>query len=135
VDLVEHDTAEEFFEHASEAYTSLVGFSAPHRFGVQPLTEYDMAIKPDSRTCLVFGNETHGMEFLTDEQREAMNLVFLPISPAIRSLNLATCASIGLFEAVRQAGVTQEELVSLSEATGKRAPIGRWQGSSPDSQR
>lgn len=135
VDLVEHETADDFFSHAAGTYSSIVGFSAPHRFGVQPLTEFDMGITPESKTCLVFGSETHGMEFLTDEQRDAMRMVYLPISPAIRSLNLATCVSIGLFEAVRQAGVTQAELVSLADAAGKRARIGRWEGSPADSQR
>ena len=50
---------------------------------------------------LVFGRETQGLpETLLG--REAPNCVTIPMSPEGRSLNLATSAGIGVYEALRQ---------------------------------
>lgn len=132
VDLCEHESTDAFFEHATEAYDLLIGFSAPHRFGSVSLADYCMDTKRKHRVCLVFGNETHGMEFLRDEQRALMDMVYIPASPAIRSLNLATCVSIGAWEAIRQAGVTHQDLAARACT---RAPVGRWDDTGPESQR
>lgn len=50
---------------------------------------------------LVFGRETKG---LSDEirQRHADRLVKIPISDAVRSINLSNACAIGLYEALRQ---------------------------------
>lgn len=141
VDVHEHESTDAFFDFAAGggegcvapgAFDLLVGLSAPHRFGVEPLTEYrgiGDTIRAGGSVCLVLGSETHGMEFLTDEQRDSMTRVYLPMSPAVRSLNLATCAGIALFEAARQAEFTQEQLEAEASRQGLRAPRGRWEGS------
>ncbi len=50
---------------------------------------------------LVFGRESSGLpQHLLDRWRE--QLCYLPISPAIRSLNLANCVTAALYEALRQ---------------------------------
>ena len=50
---------------------------------------------------LVFGRETQGLPETLLEQ-EAPNCVTIPMSPEGRSLNLATSAGIGVYEALRQ---------------------------------
>lgn len=53
--------------------------------------------------CLVFGNETHGMpERIREKHREAMYRI--PMTGAVRSLNLASAVAIVLYEALRQLG-------------------------------
>ena len=138
VDLHEHASSDDFFDVAEDQFDLLVGFSAPHRFGVQALPEFTGigdTLYSGGSVCLVLGSETHGMEFLTDEQRNKLSLVYLPISPAVRSLNLATCAGVALYEAARQGGFTQAELESAAEAESLRAPRGRWEGTGPEHHR
>jgi tRNA (cytidine/uridine-2'-O-)-methyltransferase len=54
-----------------------------------------------SNSVLVFGNETQGMpERILDKHAE--QTFRIPMSEAVRSLNLATAAGIVLYEAVRQ---------------------------------
>ena len=147
VDVHEHESTDAFFEFAAGggggegvpgAFDLLVGLSAPHRYGVEPLTEFHGigdTLRAGGSVCLVLGSETHGMEFLSDAQRDSMTRVFLPMSPAVRSLNLATCAGIALFEAARQAGFTQGQLEAEAARQGLRAPRGRWEGSGTDGHR
>ncbi|KAA0166263.1 hypothetical protein FNF31_01489 [Cafeteria roenbergensis] len=147
VDVHEHESTDAFFEFAAGggggegvpgAFDLLVGLSAPHRYGVEPLTEFHgigNTLRAGGSVCLVLGSETHGMEFLSDAQRDSMTRVFLPMSPAVRSLNLATCAGIALFEAARQAGFTQGQLEAEAARQGLRAPRGRWEGSGTDGHR
>lgn len=54
-------------------------------------------------TCLVFGNETMGMPERVREKHPD-RLYRIPMTPAVRSLNLATAAGIVLYEALRQLG-------------------------------
>ncbi|MFN2315051.1 MAG: tRNA (cytidine(34)-2'-O)-methyltransferase [Gemmatimonadales bacterium] len=60
---------------------------------------WDAPIKPNS--CLVFGNETDGMpaRILEKHPDECFRI---PMTPAVRSLNLATAAGIVLYEGLRQ---------------------------------
>ncbi|MCX8035617.1 MAG: tRNA (cytidine(34)-2'-O)-methyltransferase [Candidatus Sumerlaeia bacterium] len=53
---------------------------------------------------LVFGSETEGLP-LGLLERERARTVFLPMRrDAVRSLNLASCVSVALYEALRQTG-------------------------------
>jgi tRNA (cytidine/uridine-2'-O-)-methyltransferase len=55
--------------------------------------------RPNS--CLVFGNETQGLpERILEKHPERCYRI--PMSPAVRSLNLATAVGIVLYEAIRQ---------------------------------
>ncbi len=57
----------------------------------------------DDRCCLVFGNESHG---LPERMREKHpdRVYRIPMTPAVRSLNLATAVGIVLYEAIRRLG-------------------------------
>jgi tRNA (cytidine/uridine-2'-O-)-methyltransferase len=58
------------------------------------------------RRCLVFGNETDGLPVRIREKHP--DRVFrIPMTGAVRSLNLATAVGIVLYEAVHQLGATQ----------------------------
>lgn len=134
----EHPSTDAFFDEAASEFDLLVGFSAPHRFGVEPLPEYTGirdTLGSGGKVCLVLGSETHGMEFLSQEQRDRLSLVYLPISPAVRSLNLATCAGVALYEAARQGGFTQAQLEAAAEQQSLKAPTGRWEGTGADHHR
>lgn len=54
--------------------------------------------------CLVFGNETHGLEGISDAilSREPQRIIRIPQAEGERCLNLATAAGIGVYEAMRQ---------------------------------
>ncbi|HUG26879.1 MAG TPA: tRNA (cytidine(34)-2'-O)-methyltransferase [Gemmatimonadales bacterium] len=60
---------------------------------------WEAPIKANS--CLVFGNETDGMpaRILEKHPEECFRI---PMTPAVRSLNLATAAGIVLYEGLRQ---------------------------------
>lgn len=66
----------------------------------------DVAYRPDD--YLVFGRETAGLpQLLLDENRDQW--VRIPMfNPAARSLNLGNCASLVLYEALRQQGFANE---------------------------
>ena len=66
-------------------------------------TRYDqIAYKPDD--CLVFGSETDGLPSQLIEPH-ADRTVRIPIRQGgVRSLNLASCVSIALYETLRQSG-------------------------------
>jgi len=53
------------------------------------------------RCCLVFGNETDGLPLRIREQH-AERVFRIPMSDAVRSLNLATAVGIVVYEALRQ---------------------------------
>lgn len=54
-----------------------------------------------ANSCLVFGNETDGMPArILEKHPEACFRI--PMTPAVRSLNLATAAGIVLYEGLRQ---------------------------------
>jgi tRNA (cytidine/uridine-2'-O-)-methyltransferase len=56
-----------------------------------------------SNTCLVFGSETEGMpERILEKHPD--RCFTIPMSGAVRSLNLATAVGIVLYEALRQTG-------------------------------
>ena len=55
------------------------------------------------RRCLVFGNETDGLP-LRIRDKHADRVFHIPMTDAVRSLNLATAVGIVLYEAVHQLG-------------------------------
>ena len=57
--------------------------------------------------CLVFGNETHGLnEALIQQHRD--QAVRIPQAPNERCLNLSTAAGIALYEALRQVEIAAQ---------------------------
>jgi tRNA (cytidine/uridine-2'-O-)-methyltransferase len=60
---------------------------------------------------LVFGRETAGLPRLVLEQHPGRWLRIPMFNPKSRSLNLANCAALVLFEAMRQQGFKEEILV------------------------
>lgn len=100
VELHVHPTVEGFL--AAMAERRLWAFSS---HGTQRYDQVGYA----SDDVLVFGSESRG---LSPELREhfAKRLCYLPISPQIRSLNLANCVTAVVYEALRQqdfAGIDQ----------------------------
>lgn len=65
------------------------------------------------RRCLVFGNETAGLPPRIRE-KHADRLYRIPMTDAVRSLNLATAVGIVLYEAVHQLGSAQLGLLDKS---------------------
>lgn len=94
VDLVVHPTIEAFLA-ATEGRT-LWAFSSHGK------VRYDeVRYQPDD--ILVFGRESTGLPAdLRERWRD--RLCYVPISPQIRSLNLANAATVVLYEALRQQG-------------------------------
>lgn len=72
--------------------------------------------------CLVFGNETHGMpERIREKYPE--RLFRIPMTAAVRSLNLATAVGIVLYEAIRQTGGLADDarVAPLTNVKGSEA--------------
>lgn len=104
VDLVVHPEVEGFL--AAMAGRRLWAYSS---HGTLRYDEVGYA----SDDVLVFGSESRG---LAPELRERLadRLCYLPISPQIRSLNLANCVTAVVYEALRQqnfAGVDQRPIL------------------------
>ena len=71
------------------------------------------------RRCLVFGNETDGMPERIREKHP--DRVFrIPMTDAVRSLNLATAVGIVLYEAVHQLGAAELGLLDRPPANQLR---------------
>ena len=58
---------------------------------------------PDDK--IVFGNENHGLPAELYEAYPGQSVLIPFENPGVRSLNLAQCAAVGLFEARRQLGI------------------------------
>ncbi|MCB0326497.1 MAG: tRNA (cytidine(34)-2'-O)-methyltransferase [Bdellovibrionales bacterium] len=92
IDLEVHESLEHFL--TSVNHDRLILFS---RFAQK--SYWDAPYKQDS--ILVFGSETKGLpEFFKDRFQDQQYLV--PVPGKVRSLNLATCAGIALYEGIRQ---------------------------------
>ena len=68
----------------------------------------------NSEDYLVFGRETAGLPLSLLEQHRERWLRIPMFNPEARSLNLANCAAIVLFEALRQQGFADEEVEWLN---------------------
>jgi tRNA (cytidine/uridine-2'-O-)-methyltransferase len=76
---------------------------------------WDAPFQPNS--CLVFGNETHGMpERILEKHPE--RCFRIPMSGPVRSLNLASAVSIVLYEGLRQ--VQALERPSVTDGRGRQ---------------
>lgn len=130
VDLTVHETLDEFVDGALPQFDKAVFFSKAGREGTVPLTQADLTVpvrcgggsgatsrdvggrapSDGTRTAvpslaLVFGSETDGVSFVPRNVLDAHECVYLPMSDAIRSYNLANAVAIGCFEAYRQNGL------------------------------
>lgn len=66
---------------------------------------------------LVFGSESKGLPETIYQQRQK-DLIYLPILPSIRSLNLANAATVVLYEAMRQQGFS-----AIKNSTGQDGQV------------
>jgi tRNA (cytidine/uridine-2'-O-)-methyltransferase len=97
VDLVRHGSWARFHEARTTGRLVLLTTKA-----AQPLTEF--AFQPDD--VLLFGAESTGVP---DEVHAAVDAeVRIPMRPGERSLNVAVCAGIALWEGLRQCGLSGE---------------------------
>ena len=71
------------------------------------------------RRCLVFGNETDGMP-LRIREKHPDRVFRIPMTDAVRSLNLATAVGIVLYEAVHQLGFSELGLIDRPPASPAR---------------
>jgi len=94
VDLIVHEDVDRWFEEVKGRRL--------HLFSSHGTVRYDK-VQYHGDDILVFGGETRGLPRWLHEQF-ADEMVYLPINPAIRSLNLANAVTVALFEALRQAG-------------------------------
>jgi tRNA (cytidine/uridine-2'-O-)-methyltransferase len=93
VDLHRHNTFADF--ETALTGSRIICFSA---HAAVPYTR----LRYQAGDCLLFGSETHGLPSAV-LQRFAGQTVTIPMpTTAVRSLNLATAAGIGLYEALRQ---------------------------------
>ncbi len=85
-----------------ETFLAAVPERVLHFFSTHGGVRYDQ-VRYGADDILVFGRESRG---LSPElhARFAAQLRYVPVKPAIRSLNLANCAAVVLFEALRQQG-------------------------------
>ena len=94
VQLTYHSSVNEFIQFSKNVQTRWIGFSKNGRMNY---TQF--SYKPND--MLLFGSELYGIpkEMLS----QCFETVYIPMTnPNIRCLNLAVCAGIGLFEAIRQ---------------------------------
>ena len=93
VDLVIHDSMDEFLEHLTDKNFYLVETPGKNRYADVKFQEGDY---------LIFGREKEGIDQkLLDNYRE--KIITIPMTEKInRSLNLANSVSIVLYEALRQ---------------------------------
>ena len=89
------DSADSFFADAEKTRERVVLFTTR---GATPLTEF--RFQPTDR--LLFGRESAGVPDDVHDRCDAR--VVIPLIEGARSINVATAAAIGLFEALRQTG-------------------------------
>ena len=94
-DVIRVPSADSFFENAAEKVERVVLFTTK---GATPLQ--DFRFLPGDR--LLFGRESAGVPDEVHNRCDAR--VVIPLVREARSINVATAASIGLFEALRQTG-------------------------------
>ena len=98
------DSAEIFFEDAKRAGDRVVLFTTK---GAVPLQEFKF--QPGDR--LLFGRESAGVPDNVHERCDAR--VYIPLQDGARSINVATAAAIGTFEALKQLGSLPEPLPNI----------------------
>ena len=86
----------------TEAFLAAIAGRALHLFSAHGTTRYDRVAYHDD-DVLIFGRESRGLP-PEMHARFASRLRYVPLRPSIRSLNLANCATVVLYEALRQRG-------------------------------
>jgi tRNA (cytidine/uridine-2'-O-)-methyltransferase len=94
-DLIEHSDWRAFAAWRAASGRRLIAFST---HGAQPLPSF--AFRPDD--VLLFGRESAGLPDAVTGSADAV--LKIPIVGGNRSLNIASAASIAIFEALRQTG-------------------------------
>lgn len=79
---------------------------APYYFFSSHAKQLYTDVKYTRDSILVYGSETSGLPAHFNE-KYASKFVTIPMLQESRCLNLATSVGIGLFEAIRQAGLPQ----------------------------
>lgn len=99
MDYIDHV---EFIRHAGfEAFRETIGGARLVLFTTKAVhSAYQFEFRPDD--VLLFGKESAGIP--TEIAETCNERVRLPIRPEVRSMNLATAASLALGEALRQVG-------------------------------
>lgn len=105
IDLHVHDDLAAFLSH--------VRGRRLHWFSVHGSTRYDQ-VAFDADDILVFGCETRGFPASVRQQFGAQ-MVYLPVLPAVRSLNLSNAVTAILYEGLRQQGFASFEGGSLQK--------------------
>ncbi|MFA5006427.1 MAG: tRNA (cytidine(34)-2'-O)-methyltransferase [Candidatus Izemoplasmatales bacterium] len=99
VDGVEYDVWPDF-DSFEEGHPGIYAFFT--RYGAHGPDRFDFG-RTDAEYYLVFGSESTGLpKELLRARRESC--VRLPMTDAVRSLNLANAVCVGLYEALRQQG-------------------------------
>ena len=89
------------FHESWEVFAAVHGSERLHLFSARAVRTYTK-VRYEAGDFLVFGGETHGLSTQVTAGRQE-SLVTIPmVGRAVRSLNLANAAAIGLYEALRQ---------------------------------
>ncbi|MEZ4704568.1 MAG: tRNA (cytidine(34)-2'-O)-methyltransferase [Bdellovibrionota bacterium] len=92
IDLQVHEKLEDFLDAIDPSKMILFSRFATKNFWEAPY---------DASSILVFGSETQGLPHLMHQNYQEQ-LYVVPVPGKVRSLNLATCAGIALYEGIRQ---------------------------------
>ena len=94
INVVYHDSVEDFFEATEGTYYLLT------KFAEKNYAEMDFSSR-EAEHYFIFGKETSGLpDWMKEEYRDT--LLKVPMSGKVRSLNLANTAAILIYEALRQ---------------------------------
>lgn len=93
--LIRHKNWENFEISESQAGNRIVLLSTK---AATPINSFEFT----STDTLLFGQESAGVPDFVHERSDAR--IYLPLAKGARSFNLVSCASIAVFEALRQSG-------------------------------
>lgn len=94
INVVYHDSVEDFFEATEGTYYLLT------KFAEKSYAEMDFSSR-EAEHYFIFGKETSGLpDWMKEKYRDT--LLKVPMSGKVRSLNLANTAAILIYEALRQ---------------------------------
>lgn len=100
VDVHEYDSIESFYEQHSAGEHYYI-----ENFGTKQYTEFDFS-STEVEQYFIFGKETTGIprELIKGKEDKCLRI---PTTDKVRSLNLSNCATIILFEVLRQQNFNQ----------------------------
>lgn len=94
-DVQRVDSVDSYFDDAKKHHERVILFTTK---GATPLNEFFF----EKNDRLLFGRESAGVP--DDVHERADGRVVIPLVAGARSINVATAAAIGVFEALRQTG-------------------------------